>query len=772
MDKGIDHLAKLTCKNDNHYYTPIRIIEQTAISFYVDDKKDKTTWVSIDKKRTINASIKALIKAYPLVLNNGPHSIYTLNEDDQKHRKANRLIKRKWKIHEVARWADGFFVARLSCSGTKGELDHNSQFVLYPALFQDYKPSVSESNRNIYTKHGQWNNVVKVNMHRLEIAFKSDSVWDSLGEILQNVEYGYDTENEAKVGFEYVVGKQDTQPTRVITTGKRNAKRQSGIDKTLPIKIIDHYYCHREEAWLFHSNERYYIMRMDAQSPGIIKLLNKGVSTGFINEEQSARQLLTNLTSKNQTISDSDSKYDACVEAWQEMIKRDVYQRYFITALSANWQIVEVAMLKGAPIAVKAICLPEVSNVLPVQFNTLPYRLLRIEDINEVEKVNEPVRSNDLPWYPKSSVKEFQSTLLSFLDDDTKESRKAVIDVLVYTCGTLKSKKINEAFNSTKHDKIIRIDGDACPLPLTHNKSRISFLYQQQRERLIERIERGALNKEQLVTFDEHVTNSQIFSKHLVDFGLSRGLLIQKHATEINTYLNKFRDDISVDLIHNVFKEALSPEDNQVAQYQNNADSQNNSIKSTKISNAGRKRIYKNDKERKRLWAREHRKKLKAKLLKSGIEPNKPGPTKVYKSAAEKQAAYRFRKKWEKKAKNSALLVFINNDNLLSDKCIDSVELLLPYYRTNSAGCGILFISTYKEKISISPLGLDLYKHDSSIQLSAAADYINVIDTVKNMKAIEVHFAGVCLSEQAKTLATLFKSDGISTSIINHCVCN
>lgn len=761
LDKGVDHLAKLTCINDKTYYIPIRIIEQTAISFYVDDKNDSPTWVSIDKKRTIKASIKALIKAYPLLLTNGPISIYTLNEDDQKQRSVNKLIKRQWKIHEVASWTDGFFVARLSCREQGNDFTNNTQFVLYPALFQSYKPSVSESNKNIYTKHGHWNSSVKINMYRLERAFKSESVWGSLGEVLQNVKYGYDTEKEAKIGFDYVVEKQDTPPIRLTSTGKRNAKRQSRIDNAQPIEIVDYYHCHREEAWLFHSNQHYYIMRMDANSPGIVKLYNNYVSTGFVNVEQSARQLLAELKSKSMSLAQSENNYETCLKDWREMIARDVYQRYFIASLTGSWQIVEVAMLEGLPMAVKAICIPEVSSVLPCHFKPLPYRVLRVENIDGLIKVNEPVRSNTLPWYPKTSVKDFQANLTNFIKEDTDKTRKAVIDMLVYTCGSLVYEKTNEAFINSKHDSIVSIDGEVCPLPVKHNQAKVDYIYQQQRNRIIDRIDNHGLNKEQLNVFEANVSRGKIYSKQLIDFGVSRGILSERYSSKINTHPNQFCDDKLIDLMCDDLLDKKTDSSNINQLKLEVTELVEKPIKSTSISNVGRKRIYKDDKEKKRLWARKHRQQIKDNLLDMGVKPKKPGPIRIYKTAAEKQAAYRFRKKWEKNAVDSSLIVFLEGDNLVSDECVNSIKSLLPYYRKNSVGCGVLIIKTSKNT-DLTPLALELDEHEEVLHLISVADYITVINKIKDMNAKSVNFVGYYLSDQAKALATLLKSDDIS----------
>ena len=144
-----------------------------------------------------------------------------------------------------------------------------------------------------------------------------------------------------------------------------------------------------------------------------------------------------------------------------------------------------------------------------------------------------------------------------------------------------------------------------------------------------------------------------------------------------------------------------------------------------------------------------------------GVKPKKPGPIRIYKTAAEKQAAYRFRKKWEKNAVDSSLIVFLEGDNLVSDECVNSIKSLLPYYRKNSVGCGVLIIKTSKNT-DLTPLALELDEHEEVLHLISVADYITVINKIKDMNAKSVNFVGYYLSDQAKALATLLKSDDIS----------
>lgn len=725
LDLAIDYLLKLTV-DETVSYAPMRLSKTQATSFYYEKDSNVEKYFSIERKRTVKASIKALINQQPKIIANNTSGFYTLNSDDRAHRQRIVLAKRKWKIHHIAKWSNGFFIARLSCTRS-AEVGHQStQFILYPALFQSLVNPKPNLSWECYTQHGSLRNSNRINARALVNAMNYESEWPDLSDALSNVEYGYNTEVEAKAGFDYVLSQQETPPHRVIKNNRQNSIKQKSIDYSLDIHIVESYNNAREKAWLFRLDKQYFIMRMVSNTPNKIMLVDRGISTAYTTTLDSAHVLLSQLHQKDYV--NKWDKEEAFLH-WKEMIVRDVHYRYFSENINATWLITKIATNNGTAVALLAECYPESKLNIPEEFAPLTHRVIVVDE----DQLKDPSKEKANLFVGRCDRGQFQRTcqdLIEFSYDvfgkEFKEKHKELEDILVYTQGFALNDQATYYFDQVSHDSVHNIDGSACPITTQLKRGRFDFLQSKHRANLVKRIEEAKISDIKLIEYDDYIVNFRKFPKQLIEFGLSKKLISLNDSMKISTFDTDYSDDKRVDLFGATNVSGINAGDinvNVETQEAIKTPSINNlplpnrgdigvdfigdSIKdvinsdkvidksnsgklaiisdksktSTTKSNAGRKKVHTDERERKRVWAQKKRLEIRKNAAEQGIAPKVRGRKKMYSNAAEKEKAYRLRNKWKKLSIGGYFVVLLPEDPIEKHRgLLSKISQIIPYF--------------------------------------------------------------------------------------------
>ena len=683
-DDGIDHLVKVIITNGDSFYLAVRLDGDNAISCYKlsENLNSKLEWVSIPKKRTLKATCRLLLATFPETLNSHTRMFHELQRDDIKSKRKHLLSKREWRVHEVALFEKGFFVARLSCTKAKKESFSDNQFVIYPAAFQDLKYPKMPTKWNIYHRHGSFTSSIKVCASSIYHALRSEGSWPRLSDALKEIEYGYNTEREAKAGFKFIVSKQDCEP-KYLNYGVRNAIRQHGIDKTINIDICDQYENMREHAWIIRSESKYFIAKMDIHITGSIKIVGTGFSTAFTTIEESARDLISQHMKKG---SRSDTQDEILVK-WRDMIESDLRHRYFVQNLTSTWLITDVAINGGRCVALKALCLPEPSLYVPLEFQAHSFHILHIDNL--ARKLVAPS-----PWQPKYNnfdltIEQFDEVLQSLISSPNNEDRKNLEKNLQLSRGFISQTEANQVWGDLTCDfEIVSVDGDACPTPSYFNRLSLENLIDKKRKDIVSRSSDINVGCKQLLRFENRIKEITKYPKALIELGVNYGLCSEQSSQSIPTIEKKYCYELAVDLFKPVVaisEKYQCAEEGNIPPHIEIEDLPNKDFLWSKTSpkkrNVGRKKIYKNSTERKRVWAQKDRDNKRQEKIDSGIAPVKPGRTRIHKSPADKQLAYRFRKRWKQESSDSALIYIGTNQKVFgSDEIIERIAALIPYF--------------------------------------------------------------------------------------------
>ena len=687
VDLSTDHLVKVTSAIKT-LYVPIRLSKTHATSFYMCDKDQKEKFITIERKRTINANVKLLIKSNEKILSNSSYCFYTLNKDDKEQRNRNLLAKRKWKVHQLARWTNGFFVARLSCTRSSDSICENTQFILYPAPFQEKRIN---RTLNYYAQHGAYKSQLKLNQRTVSNALVYESEWPSLSLALSTVEYGYNTEKEAKAGFNYILQKQEYPPSSNIKSKSRNTIKQISVNKYIQVNIVDTYQNEHEKAWLINSLNNYFIMKMDRNIPNKVSLVDRAISTSYTNTIEAAQQMLSALFKDKYT---SGWTREESTLKWRDMIKRDLYFRCFTENIRATWLITKIAMKNGNAVGLLAECYPESKLSVPVQFVPLTHRIIFIED----NILLDPSRSIEGALHWKSDVKKFQKLCQELIELREEQfsykymaAHKALENILVYTHGFSSNEQALHYFNKTSPDKHYELEGSACPITAGMREVRYDYLMQLHRENICRRIYDKEANEKVLIEFDERLSKSKFYPKQLLDYAIHINLLTPEMADGIKVCDNKYRDDNNVDLFNEINHHIVAL-NNRISNSEEISPAKEVGITSTKKSNAGRKRIYSSEQEKKKEWARKKRLEIKEKELAAGMTPKVRGRKKMYANPAEKEKSYRLRKKWALLNEEGTLLILMpGKTTLINDEVIDRLSQIAPIFCSN-----IFFVFPYE----------------------------------------------------------------------------
>ena len=278
-----------------------------------------------------------------------------------------------------------------------------------------------------------------------------------------------------------------------------------------------------------------------------------------------------------------------------------------------------------------------------------------------------------------------------------------------------------------------------------------------------------------LSDYDKKVITSTKYPKALINLAVLKGWCNSSHALKINTIENNYRYDLTVDL----FKvESKNTEDNIInnstftvekTTRKNKDETLKTLITTTKKSNAGRKKIYKDEKERKRIWAKKNRDEKRQQLIENGIKPRQPGREKKHDNAAAKQAAYRFRKKWMQLSRNSAL-IFIDFSNKVLDKnIVDNISRLIPHFNDDDNN-RLLSISPNLKDRNKNEVFSNVFTEKNNYEISSQEDYIKIKESLKGIHIKSVFICGSSITDHCYRLAVYLHELGYEPCLIKNCL--
>lgn len=782
LDGGVDHLIKAIMKDDSVFYISVRSHDEKATTCYwkaSEEKSNMLTWVTVDKKRTLKATCRLLLEKHSEAFNTKNNTFDDINRDDRDARKAARLSKRNWRVHDVAFFDDGYFVARLSCSKLEKDEVIDNQFILYPSAFEELTRHTHLTQWSLFSKHGSFSSAVKVNVHALFQALRSDRYWHRLSTHLNQLEYGYSTEREARAGYEYILQNYKTKPVETQKFNCRNSVRQQSIDKTVSAIVCDEYDNYKEKAWLLKSGVNYYIAKMYSSVPGKIELKGHNISTAFTTIENSAIELISQHNKNGErTVSSDDIKIK-----WKAMIEEDLRQRLFVRNLDALWLITDIATLNGTCRAIKATCLPELSLSLPVEFQAHSYHIIYVDDVSH--KIIDASDKERSLYMMKQKPDTFIQLLQVILDSPITLDSKIytdIVDSLRYSRGFFSENEAENVWANINPQWISnQINGGVCPITLPQRKSGLDHLLNVKRNTIIERMSNDTENDLRLEKYDHYILESKIYPPELIELGLQKGLCSINESTHIKKTNKKYRYDLTVDLFKSD-AEVVNVTENSIKNQSDECKSRDaliedkiitDAISTIKKSNAGRKKIHKSERERKRLWAKKNREEKRQQLSDQGIAPKKRGPDKKYSSPAEKQAAYRFRNKWLKASENSAIIYIEHQEECITDDIENNINDIIQLLHESTQELKILSLipvvnhakTSRKKNSKISKI-----TPNNVYKISSLEDYIKIKDRLKEWPVNRVLLCGSSITDHCYRLATYLHEVGYEPYFIKHCL--
>jgi hypothetical protein len=768
LDGAVDHLVQVKLSDGNVLYLAVRFIhDQASVCYWQNlNDEDQFLWLhNIAKKRTLKATCKLIFNNHPTAFSTRANAYYELQRDDLKARREILLSKREWRVHEVALFDDGFFVARLSCTRGSKKAPTDNQFIIYPASFQKLDYPKLNTKWKVFTKHGSFNSTLQIDASPLFHALRSEITWPILSDTLKSVEYGYNTQREANAGFEHVVLSQGKTPKK-IKYSIPNAIRQQPIDRSITVEVCDQYHNLKETAWLLKAESGYFIARMNAYVTGKIALVQTNISTAFTTIEESAIDLISQQNhSGNKGVSADEIK-----KQWHLMIDTDLRQRYFIINLHSTWLITDIAMLEGKCVAMKALCLPEVSPVLPVEFQTDTYHILYIDC--ETSKIINPspyTRNTNSFHVTKDDFSEELNRLIKKNDDGLSPALK---NILNYSRGftnkndsDLLWKKLSENWDVEK------LTGEACPIPTSLKRKQLEYKLDCQRTYLSTRLARRNEDLSQILEFDKRAKEQSFYPKVLVELAVKYGQCSSDDMLKIKYIENPYRYELTVDVINSFDLNADVRSANHV-DIRENIDG-HPSITSTVKSNAGRKKLHESSTERKRLWAQKDRISKRQHAIEMGLKPKKTGPEKIYSTPAEKQAAYRFRTKWGKASINTALIYIGSSQTNSQETLAANINKIIPYFSNSKGQQSVIALIPEENGTDINNTNEHITRHvtANNVYIISSHNYYELInDKLKYLSVERVIFCGFSITDICYRLACYLNENGYEILITKNCL--
>jgi isochorismate hydrolase len=694
LDKGVDYYLHVIDKDDVLYECGVTLNKELILSSVLKKDSDYGSLfvtVSLNKKRTLKASLKELVNTHPEILHRdkqGKKAYYQLRNDDFIARNQKQLSKRKWKVHQVARWPDGYFIARLSCTRVVSDLYH-TQFVIFPS---DHGQPYTSGSIKINSMGGSRGTTHKVMLKFLDRGLEDNKHWDQLSDALSSIEYGYQTEYEAKHIYDRLVEGQDAAPYHTKSFDVTNAVRQIPLNELIELDIIDEFRSYKgEQSWLFRSDNKYFIMQIDRLAKGTAELLGHGLSTFFTSLEATVKQLLSRCLENAYSLK---TDYTEALASWEALIETDLEHRYQSECYSGQVIITHVAfnpedITQGA---VKAKVLVKPNLSLPLSFRP-PEDVGIIFDGGSMYSISDLDKT--IPLYSYSTSP--SALLVDLIEWQNTGLDTGVIKEVERRCKDVFSMHddgvIDAHWNETTKGYITHVVSDGVSLvPESVRRNTAQHLINQDAD-----LKGSATNESASKHSSQIVNPQQTYPKQLIQIALRKGLLEPNKSHEIKTHESFNGDVLGIDVDTPKLAQVSARPVGVLTKEEHVSSIDDNSLSSTfnrhKYNESGlynsvikrresSRRKWKDDKERKRMWARKKREEVYAQRKEKGIVVAKPGRKKEHVNAAARTRFYRFNKKYTGIAKDSALLI-VSLQHALNPRpsLIESIGKLLPFYQ-------------------------------------------------------------------------------------------
>jgi isochorismate hydrolase len=526
----------------------------------------------------------------------------------------------------------------------------------------------------------------------LDRGLEDNKHWDQLSDALSSIEYGYQTEYEAKHIYDRLVEGQDTAPYRTKSFDVTNAVRQIAIDQSIDVDVIDEYRSYKgEQSWLFRSDDKYFIMQIDRLAKGTAELLGHGLSTFFTDLETTVKQLLSRYLKNAYSLK---TDYAEALASWEALIETDLEHRYQSECYSGQVIITHIAfnpedITQGA---VRAKVLVKPNLALPLSFRP-PEDVGIIFDGGSMYSISDLEKT--IPLYSYSTSP--SALLLDLIEWQNTGLDTGVIKEVERRCKDVFSMHddgvIDAHWNETTKGYITHVvSGGVSLVPESVRRTTAHHLISQDADF------KGSTTSESASKHPSRIVNpQQTYPKQLIQIALRKGLLEPNKSHEIKVHEGFNSDVLGIDV--NTPKSAQvsakpadvltkedqvsSTNDNSLSSILNrhkyNESGLYNSVMKRRESS---RRKWKDDKERKRMWARKKREEVYAQRKEKGIVVAKPGRKKEHVNAAARTRFYRFNKKYTGIAKDSALLI-VSLQHALNPRpsLIESIGKLVPFYQ-------------------------------------------------------------------------------------------
>jgi hypothetical protein len=649
--------------------------------------------VNLPKKRTLQASIKALAKAYPNILfeeGKGRVAYWQFWLEDDKQRKRKVRAKREWKVHEVAYWSDGFFLARLSCNKSDKHSFDDTQFILFPAFTPD---GYYQQRLDVASYHDSYRDTYPVDTDSVRKALDSERHWARLSETLHDIHRGYNSELEAKAGFQKVLKSQPNAPKVSRTFKVRNATQQVATDTTLNVRIVDHYIeNHNVQAWLFECDDCYYIMHESYLNKGFVELaLPAGERTALLTPEKTAQHLVTLINKRSYPTQINRAQ---ALEAWQTLIEKDMLSRYRSSWFKEDWCISHIAVSDDQQhLAIRAdIVYHPRWFALPLTFKPITHFAMVIEG-DKVFSIFDHGRTKPLMLYGMR-LDDVKATVLALATDTAIDDE---VEKLVEAMNILVSLQyLNDIEphwqQQTDALTVTHLEAGACNLPLSFHQANQHYLLEKDRFRIKGWMEIEGDTPDNLDKFEAKVKAANRWPKQLLQVGVKWGAINSADAKLTPTHDNFYSDVLLVDDEDDSQTDILTlpvMEIDTTLHGVGSTSAETGSINPLEESiinrHITRERKWKDDKERKREWARKKRAQEYAERKANGIKVDKPGRKKEHVNAAARTRHYRFNKKYTALSQDAALIVIDWQHALKPNKDIEkSIGDIIPFYKTGN----------------------------------------------------------------------------------------
>jgi hypothetical protein len=240
-DGGADLLVQVTLRNGDVHWLAIRKVDATLTASRTVESHARRL-VTVPSRRTLKAGLADLLADWPEILRQNRidaiNDHWELYRDEFDRRKRGSRLERKWRVHELAlvdaedrTRRQTVRLARLSCTGTSGDSDEATQFVLElgPGFDGRLRCATLGPAQSAY---------VAVDIAHLRSAL----LWPGAGlsELLVDVTNGFISEHDAKLAFaarrrflpEHCIEDRRTPNTvRGIGAGRRKPDAERHVDE-------------------------------------------------------------------------------------------------------------------------------------------------------------------------------------------------------------------------------------------------------------------------------------------------------------------------------------------------------------------------------------------------------------------------------------------------------------------------------------------------------------------------------------------------------------